>query len=453
MTLAYDYTYDALGQLLTVLKGGVTVETYTYDENGNRLTSTVGAVTRAYVYDNDDRLLGYDDDADTFLDVLYTYDNSGYLTSKIDGADVTTYEYSSYGELLKVVLPGTPTKTIEYVHGVGGERLAKKVDGVITEKYLWSGVNLLAIYDAGDVLTTRFENGGMTHNGTSYYFTYDQVGSIRAIYDASGVLQGEITYDSFGNELINTIPSTLLIPIGFAGGYSDRDTGLIRFGYRDYDPNIGRWTTKDRILFASRQKNFYVYCHNNPVMYFDPSGLAEIRTRPLNFNTAERLGMLGLGPIGATFLILNDTKSAGVHHAHIFFSSPQRIGGMDNVSDWGYFSDGQRGENKNLTGRYKPSGGYPCPVEDEYVAAAINDILDNEPDRFTQDTYDANPYRGNNQCQDYVRYVFARARQLKLEADARRWNEEEMRKTRELIEAAQAFLDRSNANPALIPNN
>ncbi len=143
----------------------------------------------------------------------------------------------------------------------------------LLEKYLWSGVRLLAIYDGSNALVTRFDAGGMTHNGTKYYLTYDQVGSLRAIYDTSGVLKGEITYDSFGNELTNTIPITLDIPIGFAGGYSDRDTDLVRFGFRDYDPEIGRWTAKDPIFFAGGQENLYVYVHNNPVMFVDPSGL------------------------------------------------------------------------------------------------------------------------------------------------------------------------------------
>ena len=37
----------------------------------------------------------------------------------------------------------------------------------------------------------------------------------------------------------------LFIPVGFAGGLADPDTGLVRFGYRDYDPQVGRFTAKD----------------------------------------------------------------------------------------------------------------------------------------------------------------------------------------------------------------
>lgn len=44
-------------------------------------------------------------------------------------------------------------------------------------------------------------------------------------------------------------------------------------GARDYDPNLGRWLTKDPILFGGRQTNLYVYVSNDPISFIDPSGL------------------------------------------------------------------------------------------------------------------------------------------------------------------------------------
>ena len=63
------------------------------------------------------------------------------------------------------------------------------------------------------------------------------------------------------------------MPFGFAGGLHDRDTGLVRFGYRDYDPDIGRWTAKDPILFAGGDTDLFGYCLNDPINYVDPFGL------------------------------------------------------------------------------------------------------------------------------------------------------------------------------------
>jgi RHS repeat-associated protein len=78
-------------------------------------------------------------------------------------------------------------------------------------------------------------------------------------------------YDEFGNVLQDT--NTGFQPFGFQGGLYDRDTGLVRFGARDYDPRIGRWLTKDALGFEAGI-NFYVFCGNDPVNRTDPYGLA-----------------------------------------------------------------------------------------------------------------------------------------------------------------------------------
>ena len=44
--------------------------------------------------------------------------------------------------------------------------------------------------------------------------------------------------------------------LGFAGGLYDPDTGLVRFGARDYDAVVGRWITKDPISFGGRTTKF-----------------------------------------------------------------------------------------------------------------------------------------------------------------------------------------------------
>jgi RHS repeat-associated protein len=63
------------------------------------------------------------------------------------------------------------------------------------------------------------------------------------------------------------------MPFGWAGGLEDPDTHLVRFGARDYDPETGRWTARDPILFAGGQTNLFAYAGNDPVNAIDPSGL------------------------------------------------------------------------------------------------------------------------------------------------------------------------------------
>ncbi|MEQ1722087.1 MAG: RHS repeat-associated core domain-containing protein, partial [Pseudobdellovibrio sp.] len=62
-------------------------------------------------------------------------------------------------------------------------------------------------------------------------------------------------------------------PLTYAGGLYDSDTKLIRFGARDYDPTVGRWTAKDPIGFAGGDTNLYAYVGGNPMSLTDPTGL------------------------------------------------------------------------------------------------------------------------------------------------------------------------------------
>ena len=66
------------------------------------------------------------------------------------------------------------------------------------------------------------------------------------------------------------------IPFGFAGGLYDSDTGLTRFGYRDYDAYTGKWTAKDPIGFNGGDTNLYGYVLGDPVNFVDPEGLTPV---------------------------------------------------------------------------------------------------------------------------------------------------------------------------------
>jgi len=62
---------------------------------------------------------------------------------------------------------------------------------------------------------------------------------------------------------------------GLVGGEGlyDSQTKLVRFGARDYDAEVGRWTCKDPIGFGGESTNFYSYLKNNPLVLVDPFGL------------------------------------------------------------------------------------------------------------------------------------------------------------------------------------
>jgi len=57
------------------------------------------------------------------------------------------------------------------------------------------------------------------------------------------------------------------------GDCTTGDTKLIHFGFREYNPFIGRWTAKDPILFAGGDSNLYGYVLGDPVSGVDALGL------------------------------------------------------------------------------------------------------------------------------------------------------------------------------------
>jgi RHS repeat-associated protein len=56
----------------------------------------------------------------------------------------------------------------------------------------------------------------------------------------------------------------------FTGKMLTEETGLVYFGARWYDPEVGRWITPDP---AEDGENWYAFCNNNPINYTDPNGL------------------------------------------------------------------------------------------------------------------------------------------------------------------------------------
>jgi len=140
----------------------------------------------------------------------------------------------------------------------------------------------------------------MIRGGVKYFFVKSHLGSIRsAVNSQTGASSQQLRYDEFGRVLFNSNPG--FQPFGFAGGHLDSETGLVRFGARDYDAEVGRWTAKDPILFDGGQQNLYLYVDSDPVNRVDPSGLWGIQ---LGIGFGGMFGLSGAGfsaGIGLTY--------------------------------------------------------------------------------------------------------------------------------------------------------
>jgi RHS repeat-associated protein len=255
-----------------VFRDGVLVVHYDLDANGNRLSRTTATESEAGSYDDQDRLL-------TYGTKTYAYLDSGELWSRADTSteETTRFDYSAVGDLRSVTLPSGAV--IEYVVDGLGRRVGKKVDGALVKGFFYEdALRIAAELDGRGSVVATFVHGErvnvpelMSRGGVTYRIVTDMLGSVRLVLDAAnGAVAQRLDYDQFGRVVRDTNPG--FTPFGFAGGLYDPDTGLVRFGARDYDPEVGRWTAKDPLLFDGGDTNLYAYALGDPVNRTDPTG-------------------------------------------------------------------------------------------------------------------------------------------------------------------------------------
>jgi RHS repeat-associated protein len=159
-------------------------------------------------------------------------------------------------------------------------RIARFVKGSFTDGFLYDrAVRPAARLDASSAVTEQYLYASSVNSpdvilaeGATYRVISDQFGSPRLVIDAtSGVVLQRMDYDAFGGVVLDTNPG--FQPFGFAGGLYDLGTHLVRFGARDYDAKVGRWTVKDPIPFGGNARSVYGYAMDDPVNFFDPYGL------------------------------------------------------------------------------------------------------------------------------------------------------------------------------------
>lgn len=104
-----------------------------------------------------------------------------------------------------------------------------------------------------------------------------------------------IDYDEFGVVTADSSPG--FQPFGFAGGFYDLETKLVRFGARDYDAMVGRWISKDPSGFGGGDQNLYRYASGDPINFYDLDGEATlaIPTGAIGGGAAAAFGGAAIG--------------------------------------------------------------------------------------------------------------------------------------------------------------
>src|SRR5712671_1728394 len=265
-----EYSYDRADRLTAVRVNGHATETYTYDPVGNRVRLVRAKENLKAGYDDRERLVSSGNSQ-------YKWMPDGTLAGVAQGQRAAAFVYDDFGALRQASLPDG--RKVRYLVDAGGRRVGREVGGKLVAGYLYRlDGSIAAETDTGDTIVSRFgyDNTGhlalVEHAGVTYRIITDPVGSPRLVIDSrTGAIVEQIAYDAWGNVTLNSGPR--FTPIGFAGGLHDPDTGLIRFGARDYDPATGLWTASDPIRFRGRDANLYRYAFADPVNRTDRMGL------------------------------------------------------------------------------------------------------------------------------------------------------------------------------------
>ncbi len=198
------------------------------------------------------------------------------------GGQTVSYSYDVFGNLRSLTLPDGIQ--IDYVIDAANRRVGKKVNGALVKGWLYKDqlFPVAELDGAGAIVSSSSTARRRTCRTTwsraarpSFRIVSDHLGSVRLVVNGTdGSIAQRVDYDAFGRVQLDTNPG--FQAFGFAGGLYDHQTGLVRFGARDYHAESGRWTSKDPIGFAGGSTGFYTYVGNDPLNQVDPSGLVVI---------------------------------------------------------------------------------------------------------------------------------------------------------------------------------
>lgn len=307
-----SFTYDAVGNIVTISENGVQKVkytynalseltrvdsawenksiTYTYDAGMNMTsrkeysytTGTLGNAVKTDLFTY--RTSGWKDQLISYNGSSISYDAVGNITA-YQGKTLTWYR----GSLLhSLTLNG---KKAVYHYDSEGHRIQWKDLNGISHKNYWCGNKLMGT-KYGDVLV-QFVYGAdkspmMLKKGEKeYYYLYNSQNDVIGLIDSDGKQVVNYSYDAWGKQtgLTDTSGENIgkLNPFRYRAYCYDDDTKLYVTASRYYDPELCRFLCADNFdvviekMFSMNGKNLYVYCCNNPVNAVDEEGsLAQV---------------------------------------------------------------------------------------------------------------------------------------------------------------------------------
>ena len=267
---AYAYTLDAVGNTLA-------------EQRDEPLAPSLTESDQTYVYDAEDRLSEENGVANAFDakgnqtrsgDATYGYDFDDRLVRAETGVAQFDFGYNGLGQRLFRVANGLETRFVLDPSGPLS-RVLMETDASGTPS---------AYYVHGLGLTARIAADGATR-----WYHYDSRGSTVALTNGSGVVTDSYAYDPYGVVLATS--GGTANPFRYVGreGLMDDGSGLLYVRARYYDPDTGRFVSKDPKPgedTESQSLNRYLYGLANPVRFVDVTGWSAREGR-LSRSTAE----------------------------------------------------------------------------------------------------------------------------------------------------------------------
>ncbi len=294
----WSYGYDNFNQLTSASSSDGYIYGYDFDKIGNRLVSRNGATAQSYKYNTLNQICSVS--SVPSVGSPFVYDAYGNLTKSQDAE----YVYDLHNRLTEVKKPNV---TVKYGYDPLGQRIKSEIKTVNGEqstvnetKFLMSGMveqarmtdSVAQFHTFGlDLVQSLTSTGGVgaVLSSTSYCslspnpctlsYLYDGNGNVIAVADSTGSITAKLTYSPFGEKL-----SGADLPFTFSTKASD-SSGLSYYGHRFYNPEIGRWLSRDPIgerendiisLSKHKRNNFnilYGFVSNNPINHWDYIGL------------------------------------------------------------------------------------------------------------------------------------------------------------------------------------
>jgi len=118
--------------------------------------------------------------------------------------------------------------------------------------------------------TTEVTPGIGQKVGSTKTYNHNGLKSVEAQSQSASALSSTRVYDAWGAVVSSTGTHAGRFGHGGAYGYQSDSNDLQLLGHRFYDPNMGRFLTRDAIKDG---RNWYAYGENNPLKHTDPTGL------------------------------------------------------------------------------------------------------------------------------------------------------------------------------------